>query len=265
MPRNSMAGTVVIVPCFNEEKRLDVRRFRAFSDSVGDVRICFVDDGSTDGTAEILAELTDYDENVFEVLRLPRNSGKAEAVRRGFQTAFPQRPEFVGYWDADLSTALEDIVTFRDLLRERRHFDMVFGSRVKLLGRRIERNELRHYLGRVFATFVSFMLNLPIYDTQCGAKLFRVTPHFSSLFDQPFQTRWFFDVEIIARHMALVGRISGLRAAEDVIYELPLMEWVNAEASKVGITTYFGAAFDLLTIFLHYKLYRRVLGGGRPE
>ena len=107
------------------------------------------------------------------------------------------------------------------------------GSRVKLLGRKIDRRRSRHYLGRIFATAVSTVLGLDVYDTQCGAKLFRVTPFIRALFEHPFLSRWIFDVEIIAR-LIQAKRGKNLPQADRVIYEFPLMEWRDVQGSKLG-------------------------------
>ena len=172
--------TTVIVPCYNEAERLDVARFRAFAASEPPVRLRFVDDGSTDDTKGVLESLCAADPARLEWMSLARNAGKAEAVRAGVNHTLEADkangpPAYFGYWDADLATALEEIHAFRRVLVEREEVVGVLGSRVRLLGRHIERRPMRHYLGRTFATVASLVLGLAVYDTQCGAKLFRRT------------------------------------------------------------------------------------------
>jgi hypothetical protein len=106
-------------------------------------------------------------------------------------------------------------------------------SASQLLGRRIQRRTARHYIGRLFATAVSMMLGLAIYDTQCGAKLFRVSSSLYGLFDKPFLSRWIFVVDIIAR-LIQARRGKQLPQPEQVIYEFPLIEWRDVRGSKLG-------------------------------
>ena len=103
--------------------------------------------------------------------------------------AFDADPDYIGYWDADLETPLEAIPALCELLDARPDLEIVFGARVRLLGRAIARSALRHYLGRMFATAASMVLGLAVYDTQCGAKLFRASPAIRALFQEPFLTR----------------------------------------------------------------------------
>lgn len=243
---------MVVVPCFNEERRLNSNAFRAFLSENSGVHLLFVNDGSTDATASVLNKLAAGFEDTASVVSYERNRGKAEAVRVGVEhAAAVMHADVVGYWDADLATPLRSILNFVEVLTGRPDIQMVFGSRVKLLGRHVERRPARHYLGRVFATFASSVLRLPIYDTQCGAKLFRVSSGVEAIFRKPFLSRWIFDVEILARYIRLAGSPVALQR---VIYEYPLEYWSDVGGSKVRPLDFVTATFDLLRIKRTYSL-----------
>lgn len=246
-----MSSTIVVIPCYNEAARLDEQAFVRFVDDVDDCDLLFVDDGSTDGTRTILERLAAQRPGRITVHALPRNAGKAEAVRQGFLQAFERQPTYVGFWDADLATPLEDAVQFRALLDSRPDLVTVFGSRVNLLGRNVRRGLMRHYIGRVFATLAVLALGIPIYDTQCGAKLFRVSDSLRSIFEKPFGTRWVFDVEIIAR-MAQVWDGREGPHARDLIFEMPLMVWRDVKGSKIRMSDFFRVGMDLLYVARRY-------------
>src|SRR5580698_2782756 len=129
---------MIVVPCYNEELRLPTDQFARFlCDS--QVRLVFVDDGSRDKTLDRLESVREGNEDRVFVLRSPANQGKAEAVRMGINFALDQGADFVGYWDADLATPLEAIPQFMAIFKNRPDLDMVFGARVKLLGRHVHR------------------------------------------------------------------------------------------------------------------------------
>jgi glycosyltransferase involved in cell wall biosynthesis len=250
---------IVVVPCFNEEQRLPLDAFRNFMCDGARVEFLFVNDGSTDGTLAILETLRTQNPARYSVLDLERNSGKAEAVRRGIIAALERAPDLVGFWDADLATPLGEIRGFLEVFASRPEIEMVFAARVRLLGRSISRNPARHYFGRVGATLISQSLGLAVYDTQCGAKLFRVTPGTREMFATPFISRWIFDVEIIARFVIQRGRDAAARA----IYEIPIMIWHDVQGSKVRQSDFLRALKDLSRIRRAYNLRnaRRPLSG----
>jgi dolichyl-phosphate beta-glucosyltransferase len=233
----------IVVPCYNEGRRLPVIQFQEFLKNC-EVDFLFVDDGSRDNTQEVLASLQAARPDRVTLIHQEKNRGKAETVRHGICFALDRAFEYAGFWDADLATPLDEIAEFMGVFAERPGLDMVFGSRVKLLGRHVERKASRHYLGRVFATFISTMLGLPIYDSQCGAKIFRVGPNTRALFERPFLSRWVFDVEILARYLGAVGPA----AANAGIYEFPLHSWVDVGGSKLKPTDFLAAFRDVLRI-----------------
>ncbi len=243
-------NTAVVVPCFNEEKRFDEAAFLRAAEEQPGVVFILVNDGSQDGTASVLARLAKRDPTRFRALNLPENVGKAEAVRVGVLDALRLDPRRVAFWDADLSTPLELIPLFEATLEERPAVELVMGARVKLLGWAVVRSRIRHYAGRVFATLVSVVLGLAVYDTQCGAKMFRKTPELDSLFQEPFLSRWIFDVEILAR---MIQRWGGDRApAEARIYELPLPRWIHDRDTRLTLWDFARSVLELYAIRRRY-------------
>lgn len=242
----------IVVPCFNEARRLRLEAFRSFSERHPGVCFLFVNDGSTDDTGPVLENFCRQNPGQWACLGLERNSGKAEAVRQGVLTALREPLAAVGYWDADLSTPLDEIPPMLAALDEFPLVELVMGARVRLMGRDIHRLALRHYAGRVFATAASLTLGIAVYDTQCGAKLFRVTPRLAALFEAPFLSRWIFDVELIARRLeALSGPERA--AADTFIIEYPLRAWADVAGSKVTARDAARAAGELLRIAARYR------------
>jgi glycosyltransferase involved in cell wall biosynthesis len=243
---------ILVVPCYNEAARLDREAFRRFSLPGQRIEFLFVDDGSSDATLSVLNDLAAEDPSRFSVLALAQNSGKSEAVRQGMLTAMERKPDLTGFWDADLATPLDELPGYLEVFDTRGEIAMVFGARVRLLGREISRRASRHYVGRVGATLISSSLGLAVYDTQCGAKLFRANGDLRDVFSRPFLSRWIFDVEIIARFVKRWGRDVAARS----IYELPITRWHDVKGSKVKGRDFARALRDLWKIHRAYNSKR---------
>ena len=223
--------TTIVIPCYNEEKRLAVDKLLVFLNQTLDISFLLVNDGSTDGTAQVIDDLCRRQPDRIKSCHLATNQGKGEAVRTGLLETLEGKSEVVGYWDADLSAPLAEILHLRKVLLNDQALDAVIGARVKLIGRRIERKAWRHYTGRIIGTLISMILHLPVYDTQCGAKLFKASPRLKRLLAEPFQTRWLFDVEIFARALRSFASHGNMSI---MFYEEPLRAWAHMGGSKIG-------------------------------
>lgn len=245
---------VLVVPCYNEAARLNQRAFVEARFDACDLAFVFVDDGSADATRTVLEGMQRERPDAIQVLAYDRNAGKAEAVRRGMLRGLSMDADYVGYWDADLATPLSELPRFVEVLEGARDVVCVLGARVKLLGRTVERHVWRHYFGRVFAMAASITLDLPVYDTQCGAKLLRTSPEVSEAFGEPFLASWVFDVELIAR--LRTARARSAVATNGMFYELPLLSWVDVKGSKLKPRDFVRAAFDLRRIWKAHRTRR---------
>ena len=257
-------GTVdtwFVVPCFNEANRLRTDLFDAFlqneSSTVGFV---FVDDGSTDNTPEILRRLCDDYPTRLRLVTLGSNCGKAAAVRQGLNTVLADSPSFVGYWDADLSAPLEEIAGLQAVMNRRPGIDVVLGIRLRISGHHIRQGWLRHQLGRIFAVAASQVLDRRFLDTQCGAKLFRVTPTLRAALLIPFRSRWIFDIELLLRCRSAVDAPGGRFGR---VYEYPLETWISQGQSKLKPWYYAWSAVELVGVYLRDRTSS--VGSERPR
>jgi dolichyl-phosphate beta-glucosyltransferase len=238
----------LVVPCYNEAARLDPGAFLSFVQAHPRVHLVLVDDGSVDETGEILERMRAAAPEAVTIVRHSPRRGKGETVRAGMLAGVAQRAALVGFIDADLATPLAAIDDFLAVLRDRPAIEFVLGSRVMLMGRDIKRKATRHYLGRVFATAVSHALDLPVYDTQCGAKMLRVNAATATLFAAPFRSEWIFDVELIARYLRLPVT-PGEPARRDRLYELVLPVWHDKPGTKLRWQDFARAMVDLWYIW----------------
>ncbi|HOT00461.1 MAG TPA: glycosyltransferase family 2 protein [Acidobacteriota bacterium] len=210
----------LVIPAYNEEKRLP-----AFLDSVAAymgrcgyaMEVVVVDDGSCDGTADIMAAWTTRDAR-FRLLRQPSNQGKGAAVRRGMLAA---RGRYIVFADADGATPIGELDRFRPAMTE--NIEVVIGSRrlVSAAVRR-EREGFREMMGHAFYTVVNLLAVPGIRDTQCGFKMFRRDAA-RRLFAWSTETGWAFDVEILY----LAQRVG--YAVEEVA-----VNWRAVEGSKIS-------------------------------
>lgn len=234
----------VVVPCFNEERRLDTAAFITAIDQDPSLNFVFVNDGSTDGTQAKLTALQSMRPERITILSLLRNSGKAEAVRQGLLYASSTHAPFVGYWDADLATPLDAIADFVRVMGKFSELEVVFGARRVLIGHRIERTLKRRAVSRICSSLARQAIRLPVSDTQCGAKVLRTGPALKAALAEPFTAGWLFDVELFAR---ISAQVADRRRA---FYEQPLAEWEEVAGSKITTRAILGSGVRMLSLIL---------------
>lgn len=221
--------TLLVIPHFR-----DTSRFAPFLDELVAVLpshfdVLVSDDGS--GSAEVArlcslisrkrASLGPDAPILLDPLLHAGNTGKGGAVIRGWDRG--KTCSLVAFADADGAVTATEIVRAEQYFRSQSPCDALFGSRIKMLGRSIQRNPIRHVSGRIFATLVSVVSGLPAYDTQCGFKILtrsafdQVRPHLVT-------TGFAFDVELC---------LLLLKTGKSVI-EFPL-DWSDVPGSKLNL------------------------------
>jgi len=152
----------------------------------------------------------------------------------------------LAYIDADLSVSLEECLSISNIVTDDIFF--AFGSRILKIDSYIKRKKFRHYSGRFVATIISTILKVPIYDTQCGCKIFS-RDLARQVFQERFISKWLFDVEIFFRIINLYSR----KELQNKSREIPLKSWIDSDNSKVKITYFFKMWHDIYSINRKYN------------
>ncbi len=225
-----MSRTLLVIPHYNDVVRLRPFLIELQRTLPGHFSILLSDDGSSSDQREKLTwlwdELKQHGDLSAPELLMPlfvnRNTGKGGAVYRGWQNS--EGCSLIAFADADGAVSAKEIIRAESYFRSGEcTADALFASRVKMLGRTIKRSLVRHISGRIFATLVSELGNIPAYDTQCGFKMLK-TESYQKI--QPYlKTQGFaFDVEI-----ALI-----LQKFTCKIIEFPI-DWHDVSGSKVSL------------------------------
>ena len=220
---------LLVIPAFRESLRLPLY-LEALASAVKlchpAIDIMVVDDGSGDSEQKhlikIIRSLRDSHSFILEPLLLPKNLGKGGAILAGWDMGL-DKYDYLGFVDADGAIPSSEVLTLANQMISSSPTRSLFGSRIKMLGRRIERGWSRHFSGRVFAFLVGLLIESEIYDSQCGLK-FVPTDHFRDIRSFLKGRRFAFDVELTA----------ALRKASHPIEEAPI-NWSDVPGSKVSL------------------------------
>lgn len=238
----------VVIPCYNEEDRLSGKAFQAFLQKNHGYHLCFVNDGSTDNTLEVLEQLRSGFEDSISIVNCEKNGGKAEAVRQGTLHLLHDRQlEYIGYLDADLSTDLSDFDALVKTL-DTSEFKILSGSRIHRMGANITKQSARKIISKTINMIIQAVLGMGFKDTQCGAKVMD-RDLAAAVLTRKFITKWLFDVEIFMR----IRTIYGKDRAKSLICEQPLRRWIHADGSKLSMRDSVNIIGQLTRIAMHYR------------
>ncbi|PRP67006.1 glycosyltransferase [Nonlabens agnitus] len=186
----------VIVPCYNEEKRLKVSAFKEFIKANGKYHFFFVDDGSTDETYQMLYD-NFYEDSRSNIIKADFNLGKGEAIRFAISKIPHQSFHYLAFIDADLEIPLDQLIELEKAFYSipdtiaGLSIRIEIGNKKSSLVRRVGSSMIR----KISSKLIGF--SVPIRDTQCGCKMFSV--RILDVFKEPFISSWLFDIEIILR------------------------------------------------------------------
>ena len=217
-PNKSAVFISIIIPVYNEEKRIeafltDVVTF--LTKQTYSYEVLIVNDGSIDATVKLAKKvLGQYVPDKFRILELATNQGKGAAVKNGMLAA---RGEYVFFIDADGSTAIQEIDAFIPTFSP--EIDIYIAVRTKKHFAPFK----RVFFGKGYIRLANFLLGLSTSDFTCGFKCYRLEAA-RKVFSRQLLKNWSFDAEDL-----YVAHKKGFRIKEIPVY------WKHVGGSKVKV------------------------------
>ena len=210
----------IIIPAYNESARLGTTLDRVLSyvsSEQWDAEVIVVNDGSRDGTADLIREYTKRHPGL-RLLENPGNRGKGYSVRNGMLKA---SGELLLFSDADLSSPIEEAPKLFAAIHG--GADVAIGSRWLRPELQTQRQSpLRQFYGRAFNVALRILLGLNLKDTQCGFKAF-TRDAAKKIFPEQQIERWGFDPELLYLARRLKMKIA----------EVPVA-WAHVEGTRIS-------------------------------
>jgi len=206
----------IIIPCYNEREYIRdtaMRVLDAFSEK--EIEIVIVDDGSHDGSYDVLLELQKEEPRV-RALKHEKNRGKGAAIRTGIAAA---NGDTIGFIDGDGEVDPQYLVEAVTIVRESDYVDIVIGNRY-IIPNGYKTTSVRRLYSHVYRVMNWLLFSLPWKDTQAGLKAFRAAVA-KTLFSASDIQGYAFDIDILA-HAHLVG----LR-----VEELPISQILKGQST----------------------------------
>ena len=240
--KNAKTSLSIIIPAYNEEKRIKqtIIALRSYLKPKKYIyEIIVVDDGSTDGTLSVLKDTLSADLRVITITK----SGKGAAVKEGVMSADKEN-EYVFFMDADLSTDPSEIGAFIDIFKEESETNVIIGSRYLPEGSVIIQPPFRNLVGRTFSLIKSKLLGINFFDSQCGFKAFRMQTA-KKLFAKSEIKGFSFDVEIL-----YIALLNGIKVKEKSV------NWHHKPGGHVNlIADSIPMLIELFQVFLNRNKY----------
>lgn len=215
MPESSSPFLTIVIPAYNEERRLpptlhkiaDYLRAQSYM-----AEVVVVENGSTDRTSDVVENFIGrhvQPEDPFRVRLLHSSPGKGAAVKAGMLAG---RGDYLFICDADLAMPIGEIAKFLPPALPPQAYDIAIASREAPGAVRYDEPFYRHLMGRIFNFLVRVMAVPGIQDTQCGFKCF-TREAAQIVFPLQQINGWGFDVEVL-----YIAGIRGLTLAEIPIH-----------------------------------------------